>query len=668
MTLTPELIATASTLTRPLKHRPPELFSLVCKSIRFATIIVLLALSNSNVGTAEVLYDGSLGTLPGSQGWSYGTNPFLGASASQTLDATGVALNSTAVRTEQAGYFSINPIFTSIKHAGVPTLDRHSGFTLRFDLQISSEGHNVRDDNNDGLDDRAGFSVIVVSDDLKALELGFWQDEVWAYDDDSQLAANFFTYAEGALLDTTAAVLTYHLTFDQNSYRLNQGNQQILTGSLRDYTNFNGSVNPYQISNMIFLGDDTSSADSTSKLNLIEIDVRNESHWLGNSAMFETNGNWNSDIPQLADRALIGLSSTAVASATISLSADRTNSTLQVGNVLPANASRYVLNLGSQRYTLTDQTTIDIAGALQLRGSGTLDTRQLQNNGALFIDTTTTVKVQDLATNSGTLALHSATLYSENSALVNEAGGTLKGDGTVHGNVVNQGTIAPGLFVENAGNFEEIGAGMFTIDGDFEQTAAATLVISIAGNAGPSVAGGHDSILISQSAAIDGTLQIELLDNFTPSAGDSFQLLAASSLSGTFANATADSNGAGKVLFDGNKKFDILYDSVNHTVTLDNYTVLTAGDIDANGSVDALDLAEFLKHFGKSSDSTFTTGDFNFDGKTTLADLLLLKQNFSAPSPALLSVPEPSSIILLIVSTFCFFGRFAKDRYQGTRS
>ena len=54
-----------------------------------------------------------------------------------------------------------------------------------------------------------------------------------------------------------------------NNYTLSTGNTNILSGKLRDYTAFSGSVDPYETPNLIFLGDDTTSASANIKLSSV---------------------------------------------------------------------------------------------------------------------------------------------------------------------------------------------------------------------------------------------------------------------------------------------------------------------------------------------------------------------------------------------------------------
>jgi hypothetical protein len=45
----------------------------------------------------------------------------------------------------------------------------------------------------------------------------------------------------------------------------------VLSGSLRDYTAFSGPVDPYETPNLIFIGDDTSSASARIRLSYVSV-------------------------------------------------------------------------------------------------------------------------------------------------------------------------------------------------------------------------------------------------------------------------------------------------------------------------------------------------------------------------------------------------------------
>ena len=194
------------------------------------------------------LYDGALGTAPDQQGWLYVTDPLVGAAASQTIDGDAVLLNSTADDSEKAGYFAS-------AHPQLAPLDRLAGYHLRFQIQLITEAHTSQD--------RAGLSIIALSQDLAGIELGFWSDRVWAQDD-----TPLFVHAEEAFADLTVAAV-YDLYVDQQRYTLLRDQQFLLTGSLRDYSRFGA---PYDRANLVFVGDDTSSAEALTALMRIEVE------------------------------------------------------------------------------------------------------------------------------------------------------------------------------------------------------------------------------------------------------------------------------------------------------------------------------------------------------------------------------------------------------------
>jgi hypothetical protein len=242
---------------------------------RIVLPVVALALTAS-VARAGVLFDPGLGTVPASQGWQYVPNPNNGPVA-QGLTPTAVVLDTTADRLDRAGYFSrlptIPPFPPFPQHPGMPVLDRNAGFTLTFDAIVVQEGHNVRDDNGDGKDDRSGFSVIIVTQDQEAIEVGFFEDRVWAQNDDANAAIELFTQAEGVAFDTTLGA-RFGLTIEGATYTLRAGSVVILSGPLRNYTSATGTAGlVYKTAGLVFLGDNTGSADALVGIGEVRIDV-----------------------------------------------------------------------------------------------------------------------------------------------------------------------------------------------------------------------------------------------------------------------------------------------------------------------------------------------------------------------------------------------------------
>ena len=234
---------------------------------RLAVLAVLLV-SAMRINAAEVvLYDGSLGTLPNAQSWlALGTGTFQ----VPTHTGQGTNIDTSADANAQFGYFSEDPLFGTAQHPLLPTLSRQDGFEVSFSLQIISEDHALRDDNGDGKYDRAGFSAIVISDDLFGLELGFFDDKVWAYEDGQTNPADLFTQAEGALIDTTQ-LIDYRLRGDTNGYTLFANEVNILSGDWRQYSA--SPLFPYDNPSSLFFGDDTTSASSNVLLADIAVEL-----------------------------------------------------------------------------------------------------------------------------------------------------------------------------------------------------------------------------------------------------------------------------------------------------------------------------------------------------------------------------------------------------------
>jgi predicted pyridoxine 5'-phosphate oxidase superfamily flavin-nucleotide-binding protein len=113
-------------------------------------------------------------------------------------------------------------------------------------------------------------------------------------------------------------------------------------------------------------------------------------------------------------------------------------------------------------------------------------------------------------------------------------GGLLQGSGTINANVTNAATTGPGD-----------SPGVLTIVGNYTQSAAGTLAIELGGtNAGQD----YDQFAVTGTATLDGTLSVQLINGFQPSAGESFQFLTYASSSGTFATVNGLDLGNGKRL------------------------------------------------------------------------------------------------------------------------
>ena len=94
----------------------------------------------------------------------------------------------------------------------------------------------------------------------------------------------------------------------------------------------------------------------------------------------------------------------------------------------------------------------------------------------------------------------------------------LKGNGTVRGAVTNGGVVAPGA-----------SAGTLNLSAHYTQSGELAVEIG-----GTTPGTGHDVLAVTSNAVLAGTLRVSLIDGFNPAAGQSFTVLTAGAVSGTF--------------------------------------------------------------------------------------------------------------------------------------
>lgn len=254
--------------------------------------------------------------------------------ASEIFSGNGANLNSTAANSIYAGYSSHTTLGTPL-NPSFPVLDRNAGavtvgFEISFNLKIISES---RINPNE-----AGFSIVVVTSDRKAIELGFQQlsatsGRIFAKGDgitpnpDGQ-PNGLFLPAENIAYNTNRAT-NYTLSVQGDSYSLvNDGNPIFdgstgFSGPLRDYSAFSGPIDPYETPNFLFLGDKTTSAQANINLTQVFLQMRSNPRvrFVPNPDYYSTPGNE----PTITYRAWDG--SNGVASGTKGVNASVTGGT-----------------------------------------------------------------------------------------------------------------------------------------------------------------------------------------------------------------------------------------------------------------------------------------------------------------------------------------------------
>ena len=116
---------------------------------------------------------------------------------------------------------------------------------------------------------RAGFSIILNSEDAKGIELGFKSDRIFAQ-------SSTFTEDEKATFSTNA-LTDYKLAVKGDGYELFANNASLLKGALRTYP-FDPAtsspplpVSPYTLPSFLFLGDNTDQGSANVTLGAIDI-------------------------------------------------------------------------------------------------------------------------------------------------------------------------------------------------------------------------------------------------------------------------------------------------------------------------------------------------------------------------------------------------------------
>ena len=219
---------------------------------------------------------------------------------------------------------------------------------------------------------------------------------------------------------------------------------------------------------------------------------------------------------------------------------------------------------------------------------------------------------------------------------------------TFSGDLVNEdGILAPG---------EPLG--QTVISGAYQQLGGATMAIEVGGLTQETE---HDQI-VAGTAALDGTLDVTLIDEFVPDHSDTFVVLASETITGEFSQYTGD-------------VFTIEADlalvpvieidvPVNDGADVVRLVTTAPGDTNLDFMVDAADLNTLALNW-MGSDKDWFEADFNNDGTVNAADLNLLAINwqFGVDEPALASfeqewvqalsslhtaVPEPGTAAVLM--------------------
>jgi fibronectin-binding autotransporter adhesin len=244
-----------------------------------------------------------------------------------------------------------------------------------------------------------------------------------------------------------------------------------------------------------------------------------------------------------------------------------------------------------------------VTGAVDLTLAGAISgLAGLTKNDAGRLTLTAANSYAGLTTvNGGTLAVNGSIT---GSVEVN-SGATLAGSGAIGGAVTLNagGTIAPGASSESLNV------------GSLSMSAGSSIVMEIGGTVPASQ---YDQLLASGALALDGTLEVSLINGFTPSAGASFDLFDGT-ISGVFDTLDLEPLGAGF----------IWNTSQLYTTGVLSVAAGQPGDFDLDGDVDGRDFLIWQRN-------------------TSVGDLGDWQSNYGvgAITASNIAVPEPSAIVL----------------------
>jgi len=342
--------------------------------------------------------------------------------------------------------------------------------------------------------------------------------------------------------------------------------------------------------------------------------------WVPNSGEWNNRFNWSPTlIPNIARTAVFGPAATgpiAVYSDTVATAKgirfDNLNTHTIGGQgtlTMESNAGNAFIDVIQGRHELqlpvllNTNTNVDVAvgGTLEIDNQLNLNGRALTKGG------------------NGLLQFNSRLFAGTGNVVA--TGGTIGGAGKVGGNLSNSsGIVAPGQSI-----------GRLSVAGNYSQAASGALAIEIASLSN------FDVLNVDGTASLSGSLMISLVNGFQPSSGNTFDVVAASSLTTSGLSLTGASGFAFQVIA-GN----ILRLTFGATVPI-------LGDYNGNGQVDAADYVIWRKTLGSTSD---LRADGNQDGTINQSDYTVWRSRFGSSSgsgaAASTAVPEPAALGLLV--------------------
>jgi fibronectin-binding autotransporter adhesin len=268
-----------------------------------------------------------------------------------------------------------------------------------------------------------------------------------------------------------------------------------------------------------------------------------------------------------------------------------------------------------------------------------------------------TLLSSDFTTLGNSITVAGGSINSINGVQVS-AGKSLSGHGVVNGPLKNLGVVTGGSGA-NMLHFTGpvTGSGSFQANVQFEHTyspGASAASVSFAGDpvfaatsrldielGGRTQGTQYDHLNVNGELSLAGALRVSLIDDFHPVAGDAFDILDWTTLTGAFASLELPELPG--FLWDASQLY------VTGTLSV---VPRYEADFDSNGLVDAADLTILRSGFGGTSAGR-ATGDATGDGFVDGSDFLLWQRQLgsgAAATPISASIPEPASALLAVLA------------------
>jgi hypothetical protein len=203
------------------------------------------------------------------------------------------------------------------------------------------------------------------------------------------------------------------------------------------------------------------------------------------------------------------------------------NIVTNAANITLGSNTAKIVNQGSANAMLGFNTNT-ASGKFTLSGNAGLTTNggSFTNAGLFTVSSGSTFTVGGSSVNftqtAGTTTVDGL-LQGSGGGSLNLNGGSLFGAGTLGYAVVDAATITPGD--------SSTKTGLLAVTGAYSQSAAGALDVTIGGKTAGTQ---FDQLNVSSIATLNGTLNISLASGFTPAVGNTFDILNASSVTGTF--------------------------------------------------------------------------------------------------------------------------------------